>query len=95
MLINFSINKETTINNNIVIERVKLKVNHKVYPDNIPILKEKGEIPYWEIASRLGVHVNTIRNWMKSSMSQKQREMVLEAIKVIKEVNSEVETCSK
>ncbi|TCP19735.1 hypothetical protein EV207_15920 [Scopulibacillus darangshiensis] len=58
----------------------------KVLPENVPILEEKGEIPYWEIASRLGVHVNTIRNWMKSSMSQKQREMVLEAIKAIKEI---------
>jgi uncharacterized protein YjcR len=61
-------------------------VNTKVLPENTSIIKEKGEIPYWEIASRLGVHVNTIRNWMKSSMSQKQREMVLEAIKEIKEV---------
>jgi uncharacterized protein YjcR len=61
-------------------------VDPKVFPENTPILKEKGEIPYWEIASRLGVHVNTVRNWMKSSMNQKQREMVLEAIKAIKEV---------
>jgi uncharacterized protein YjcR len=75
---------------------VKVKVNPKVFPENTPILKEKGVIPYWEIASRLGVHVNTVRNWMKSSMNPKQREMVLEAIKAIKEVKlSEVETCSK
>lgn len=63
-----------------------LKVAPKIFPENTLILKEKGEIPYWEIASRLGVHVNTVRNWMKSSMSQKQREMILEAIKAIKEV---------
>lgn len=58
----------------------------KVFPENTPILREKGEIPYWEIASRLGVHVNTVRNWMKSSMNQKQREMLLEAIKAIKAI---------
>lgn len=58
----------------------------KVFPENTPILEEKGEIPYWEIASRIGVHVNTVRNWMKSSMNQKQKEMVLDAIRAIKEV---------
>lgn len=57
----------------------------KVLPENVPILKEKGEISYWEIASRLSVHVNTIRNWMKSSMSQRQRELIIAAIKAIKE----------
>ncbi|MEH7340861.1 hypothetical protein [Priestia megaterium] len=57
----------------------------KIFPENAPILEEKGSIPYWVIASRLGVHVNTIRNWMKSDMSQQQKEMVLAAIKAVKE----------
>jgi hypothetical protein len=60
-------------------------MNPTVFSENAPLLEEKGSIPYWVIASRLGVHINTLRNWMKSNMSQKQREMILAAIKTIKE----------
>jgi transposase-like protein len=45
----------------------------------------KGSIPYWVIAERLGVHENTVQNWMKKEMSKERKEKVMYAISEIKE----------
>ncbi|WP_066057294.1 hypothetical protein [Robertmurraya korlensis] len=49
------------------------------------IREAKGDIPYWVIAEKLGVHENTIMNWMKKEMLDNRREKILSAIKEIKE----------
>jgi len=48
------------------------------------IEEAKGTIPYWVIAERLGVHENTIQNWMKREMSEERKEKVMRAINEIK-----------
>lgn len=53
------------------------------YLCNQDILEAKGEIPYWVIALKLGVHENTVRNWMRREMSEKQKQKVLDVIKEI------------
>lgn len=58
------------------------------FMNNKEVLKAKGNIPYWRIANKLGVHENTVRNWMKSEMEPGQKGLVLATIKELKE-NSE------
>lgn len=55
------------------------------FPENASILEEKGDIPYWMLSIKIGVHTNTIRNWMKSKMTSKQKDVILNAIKEIKQ----------
>ncbi|MCM3670282.1 hypothetical protein M3181_14965 [Mesobacillus maritimus] len=52
---------------------------------NQNVVEAKGRIPYWIIAERLGVHENTIQNWMKQEMSRDREEQVLSVIAKIKE----------
>ncbi|MBT2729201.1 hypothetical protein J7E63_20090 [Bacillus sp. ISL-75] len=52
---------------------------------NLNVVEAKGRIPYWVIAERLGVHENTIQNWMKKEMPKERKEEVLGAIAKIKE----------
>jgi transposase-like protein len=52
---------------------------------NQAIEEAKGSIPYWVIAERLGVHENTVLNWMKREMSEERKEKVMCAIAAIKE----------
>jgi uncharacterized protein YjcR len=54
-------------------------------PENASIFEEKGPIPYWMISNKLGCHINTVRNWMKSRMTSKQKADVLAAIAEIKQ----------
>lgn len=49
------------------------------------IEEAKGIIPYWVIAERLGVHENTVQNWMKKEMSEERKKEVMGAIAEIKE----------
>jgi hypothetical protein len=49
------------------------------------IEEAKGNIPYWVIAERLGVHENTVQNWMKKEMSEDRKIKVLSVIDGIKE----------
>lgn len=51
---------------------------------NESIEKAKGSIPYWVIAEKLGVHENTIQNWMKKEMDEERKEKVMAAIDHIK-----------
>ncbi|KON85667.1 hypothetical protein AF332_01625 [Sporosarcina globispora] len=51
---------------------------------NQMIEEAKGTIPYWVIAERLGVHENTIQNWMKREMSEERKDKVMRAINEIK-----------
>ncbi|MFD6210203.1 transposase [Peribacillus frigoritolerans] len=51
---------------------------------NQDIREAKGPIPIWAIAERLGVHENTLRNWMKKEMNRKQKIKVISAITDIK-----------
>lgn len=59
-------------------------MNPKFYPENAPIFEAKEDIPYWMIANKLGCHVNTVRNWMKSKMTSRQKEAILFAIEELK-----------
>lgn len=56
-----------------------------VFTSNKDVLKVKGWIPYWEIADKLSIHENTLRNWMKREMDLKRKELVLNAIKEIRQ----------
>ncbi|MCM3165115.1 hypothetical protein [Metabacillus litoralis] len=51
---------------------------------NVDIWEQKGSIPFWIIAEKIGVHENTVRNWMKTNLSQDKKEKILTAIKEIK-----------
>ena len=51
---------------------------------NENIEKAKGSIPYWVIAEKLGVHENTIQNWMKKEMDEERHGKVMFAIDEIK-----------
>jgi transposase-like protein len=55
---------------------------------NKDIYQAKGNIPFWVIANHLGVHENTVRNWLKSNISDARKK---EIFKVIAMVKSEVE----
>lgn len=52
---------------------------------NAEIIKAKGDIPYWIIASQLGVHENTIRNWMKREVDPVKKVKLLKVIEEIKQ----------
>ncbi|MBO1005757.1 hypothetical protein [Pseudogracilibacillus auburnensis] len=55
-----------------------------IFSSNRDILNEKEHIPYWIIANELGVHENTLRNWMKTEMSPERKKKVLDVIKGLK-----------
>ena len=55
-----------------------------IFQKNQQIVDAKGSIPFWVIADRLGVHENTVRNWMKREMKPEQQSRVLAAIDDIK-----------
>ena len=52
---------------------------------NHNVVEAKGSIPYWVIAERIGVHENTVQNWMKKKMSAEREKIVMRAIADIKE----------
>jgi transposase-like protein len=51
---------------------------------NEVVQEAKGRIPYWVIAERLGIHENTLQNWMKAEMEEERKDKVLRAIEEIK-----------
>jgi hypothetical protein len=46
---------------------------------------ERGGIPYFVIANKLGVHKNTLRNWTEREMAPGLKAKVLQAIYDIKQ----------
>lgn len=52
---------------------------------NKDVVEAKGNIPYWVIGQRLGVHENTVRHWMRNEMVPKKKAEVLKAIEEIKQ----------
>lgn len=56
-----------------------------MFKRNQDIRDYKGIIPFWLIAERLGIHENTIHNWMKSEMKAERKKLVIEAIEEIKQ----------
>jgi hypothetical protein len=58
---------------------------NQMFKRNKEIREAKGAIPFWIIAERLGVHENTVQNWMKREMSQARKEKVMCVIAEIKE----------
>jgi len=55
-----------------------------VFTTNLDVVTAKGWLPYWRIALELGIHENTLRNWMKTQMTPERNRKVLEAINKIK-----------
>lgn len=51
---------------------------------NEEVRKEKGAIPNWVIAKKIGVHENTLNRWMREEMAGERKKTVLEAITEIK-----------
>ncbi|MGV3465549.1 MAG: hypothetical protein ACO1OT_09685 [Heyndrickxia sp.] len=56
-----------------------------VFKENREVIEAKGSISFWRIASHIGVHENTARNWFKSKMNPERKKLVLRAIKDIKQ----------
>lgn len=56
-----------------------------MFKRNLDIREAKGDIPLWAIAERLGVHENTIYNWMKKEMGEQRKEKVMAVITEIEE----------
>lgn len=63
----------------------------KYLESNSEIVAAKGDIPYWVIAKQLGVHENTVRNWMKREMDPKKKKAVLSVIHEIKQKEKQKE----
>ncbi|MEK5039017.1 hypothetical protein [Sporosarcina sp. FSL K6-3457] len=55
-----------------------------MFKRNQDIRDAKGGIPFWIIAERLGIHENTLHNWMKHEMEVDRRTQVLNAIERIR-----------
>jgi hypothetical protein len=51
---------------------------------NDDIRRIKGDIPYWLIADRLGVHEVTFIRWMRKELSPSLKTKVVQAIGEIK-----------
>lgn len=48
------------------------------------IRKNRGRVPNWMIAEKLGIHENTFYRWMRTEMSGEQKKKVMAAIVEIK-----------
>lgn len=55
---------------------------------NLEIRKEKGKIPTWIIAEKMGIHEKTLYAWLRFDLSQERKEAVLTAIREAKEENN-------
>ncbi|MGU3394064.1 hypothetical protein ACNHOZ_07910 [Priestia sp. D51] len=67
-----------------------------MYKRNQDIREAKGNIPTWVIAERLGIHENTLHNWMKKEMCKRRKEGVMNAIVGIKkELAEELDTAEE
>lgn len=55
-----------------------------MFKRNQDIREAKDNIPIWVIAERLGIHENTLHNWMKKEMCKRRKERVISAIVGIK-----------
>lgn len=55
-----------------------------MFKRNLDIREAKEDIPFWVIAERLGVHENTLRNWMRKELSVEQKNKILNAIQEVK-----------
>lgn len=59
---------------------------------NQDIRRSKGSIPFWIIAERLGVHENTLLNWMKRELPEEKKREILQVISELKhEMESELQ----
>ncbi|MEH7163631.1 hypothetical protein [Priestia megaterium] len=64
-----------------------------MFKRNQDIREAKENIPIWVIAERLGIHENTLHNWMKKEMCKRRKERVISAIVGIKkELAEELDT---
>lgn len=41
------------------------------------------QIPLWVIAERLGIHFNTLRNWLKTELDDERKQLIISAIETI------------
>ena len=55
-----------------------------MFKRNQDIREAKRNIPTWVIAERLGIHENTLHNWMKKEMCKRRKDRVISAIVGIK-----------
>lgn len=60
-------------------------INKFINSRNIELREAKGVIPFWVIAERLGVHENTLRNWMKAELQEHEKQKILSVINEIKD----------
>lgn len=51
---------------------------------NQEVRKEKGTIPNWVVARKVGIHENTLNRWMRQEMTGERKRTVLQAIAEIK-----------
>ncbi|MCF6796616.1 hypothetical protein L1M59_10840 [Bacillus sp. ET1] len=64
-----------------------------MFKRNQDIREAKEDIPTWVIAERLGIHENTLHNWMKKEMCKRRKERIMNAIVGIKkELVEELDT---
>ncbi|RKD73656.1 hypothetical protein ATL39_1958 [Sinobaca qinghaiensis] len=59
-----------------------------MFDRNKEIRKAKQNVPYWLIAERLAVHENTLKNWMRKELPDKQKTRIL---RIIEELKFEIE----
>lgn len=45
---------------------------------------QNSNVYTWQIAEKLGIHENTFYRWMRTEMSAKKKEMIMEAISEMK-----------
>lgn len=56
-----------------------------MFKRNEEIRDAKGNLPWWVIAERLGIHENTLQLWMRTEMPPKKKQSVIDAITQIKD----------
>ncbi|MGM7637586.1 hypothetical protein [Bacillus sp. Hm123] len=59
---------------------------------NEDIKEAIGSLPRWCICEKLSIHENTLYRWMRQELSEEKKQMILVAIKEVKdEMNREAE----
>lgn len=56
-----------------------------MFERNVTLKKEKGNIPYWQIAEKIGVHENTVIRWFRTEMDPNKKREISNAIQKVRE----------
>lgn len=64
-------------------EQIQRKMKRKMI-DDLTVRTMQENVSFDEIASKLGVHYNTLKAWRKKGLTQEQEQMINDAIDELK-----------